>query len=640
MSLPTLLEGGLIEEDGRVAGAWFLDRHDLLGALSGSRTAHGTLWLGGRDAGRPRAGQSLVAPSVLVWPASLARVTEWRDMTRVPLHGLLDALERIAAMAHLLTDDPDGDASTADMVAELMGDVMPGVATVPLIRHVESEAVRLVGILGPFIEGVDLGASRRIGFACDQGLLGEASLDIVHAALDRSFDPDAPLASAWDWHPMLKGLSAGFMMASPDAFRAAVAAGPDAFRLAMREMIVAAGAPGAAHADRVLATERVIGPMDDEDERMVFEAVAASGHDPLLRVCGVLSELPASWWPQDRDAFLSYACCHPAARWCVARAVPGSAGRLLNAGGDWPATSARLRRAHGLDGSNATLTQVMRDLDDVSRAFAAQALQAALVLDGRPPAAMGAVERVAEEVLWSGRGVASILESSREWHARQEAILSALPLTSRAVSWPACLPDADYGDVTVTVITDRATLVREGAGGEDADGRPGLSHCVGGYAPQCLDGTSRILSLRSADGRRLSTAEVDLRFGQVGIIQHRGRSNSAPPDAASAALARYQGDVGEGRLATEGTMLPVTYRRTLLDEVCGYDVRVPEAWDLAWGLWAPFLPRATRSLTREGVVRLVDRLVGSNESRWWREGGVDLRDLASPCPATGGATGA
>ena len=60
-----------------------------------------------------------------------------------------------------------------------------------------------------------------------------------------------------------------------------------------------------------------------------------------------------------------------------------------------------------------------------------------------------------------------------------------------------------------------------------------MGHCAPMYVWRCVDGKSRIFSLRDSEGRRVSTIELKRkRSGYWALAQHRGVRNAKPGAAA------------------------------------------------------------------------------------------------------------
>ena len=134
------------------------------------------------------------------------------------------------------------------------------------------------------------------------------------------------------------------------------------------------------------------------------------------------------------------------------------------------------------------------------------------------------------EALFRTLPLGRLVDLNAGWHrAQQQAVRIAAARANNMpeARWPGLLGSkVDLGNDRHAVdLTSMQELVLEGNL---------LSHCVGGYYPECFSGRSRIVSLRSADGTPSSTIEfrVQLRAGRgiprLTIVQHYGHRNRAP----------------------------------------------------------------------------------------------------------------
>jgi hypothetical protein len=161
------------------------------------------------------------------------------------------------------------------------------------------------------------------------------------------------------------------------------------------------------------------------------------------------------------------------------------------------------------------------DLDDLGGPFSHWQPETEATLRRKSDDSIAALRRVLPKT----RDWKQLVAASDVWHA--ESILAMDESDSR--TWPRLLADpVAIGDVTITEL-DSAALLRQ----ETRE----LNHCVGtgGYASMCMNGTTRILSLRLKGLRSRSTMQLALTDGAWRNVQHRGRSNSVPKPALLAA---------------------------------------------------------------------------------------------------------
>ncbi len=419
-----------------------------------------------------------------------------------------------------------------------------------------------------------------------------------YVAIDRNLDPEAPLAAAMLAHPALPMTMVSLRNAEPGRFSDAVAGrGPASLNGILKEAVEAAhGTPGAFVAAMTAAA--AFARMTPEARLGARRSIGPGVYpvdDPPVTLGGMLAAFPIDRMPRDAAGWAACATCAPALRFAVRNAPPGQAAAMLDANGDWISLARRLGKATDV----GTLSHAVDDIADMLRSFAARVLEPACSLAGWVlPEADG--PHVAIALLLSGRRLPRILGMSRAWHVDALAMEASLPeVPGTSSGWAAGLPDAEFDGVVIRVLTTKRALLAEGMRGTDEDGVEGLAHCVGCYAGPCLDGTTRIVSLRVRDGsgswRRLSTAEVATRsYAGFHVVQHRGHGNVDPTAEAQEALGRYMRLVaGEASTIAHQAFLPVPGLDALISDA-GYDWRVPGAWDAVRDTWARFLPRDAR----------------------------------------------
>jgi hypothetical protein len=150
-------------------------------------------------------------------------------------------------------------------------------------------------------------------------------------------------------------------------------------------------------------------------------------------------------------------------------------------------------------------------------------------------------------LLVGDRSLAQLRDASLAWHGNPALHGSG---AAYGGTWPVPFDAVDLGNSwTARCLSSHAELIAEGSAGEDVDAMSGLAHCVGGYHPQCADGSSLVISLRQVRGgsaARVSTVELrrdpegewtfpgyEARFT---LGQHRGAHNQAPPMEAARML--------------------------------------------------------------------------------------------------------
>ena len=437
-----------------------------------------------------------------------------------------------------------------------------------------------------------------------------------------AFDAGSPLGEALRRHPSMPGTVMAAWLRDPVAFAADARDGrPDAPML--RALADDGHMPGRAAAGPVArfgmaamsaACAYVAGVRPGSWHMLPRRMPGGGLVDAPLGLLATLHGLPRAWVPGTPAEWHALAglsaTVGKAAALCAGRAgLPA----FVDAGRGWQALSGRLSRAAG----GVDVDVGMDGMADMARAFADQVLvpAAALAADGDGDAC-GGMARVAHRILFDGRALARCLSMSADWHrraARMRADAAALPGTVAVTAWPAALPGHADGDLSLVHLTDRLMLVAEGCDGPDGDGVDGLGHCVGGYADRCLDGVSRIASVRRRhpDGTvtRVSTVEFGFDGKTPSVEQHLGPRNADLGPAAASFVAAYLDLLRADPSSVDLAGLDTVARPDASVESAGYDWREPGNWDAVRRFWDRYLPRPNRSLDPFAMAALADAVL-------------------------------
>ncbi len=455
-------------------------------------------------------------------------------------------------------------------------------------------------------------------------------------ALDRTFDPDAPLAAACLARPLFAHVLVEAWNHDPAAFAAASSRGRLDALLASR--IVRRGLVPSRLLPALLAAEHAFSVgVPDGLTRNRYQDVFRLGA-PIAAVSR-MSGLPGAWLPKGDDEWIAFANLVPEIDLASGMGLNDDVARFLNAGGRWGAYLDRLATAAGVEGHDG-IHRAVEDVLDMAKAYALQVLAPVVAAVTEDEPRIDGI-RMAEwgiagfAILFSGRSLPRILELSTDWHARQGRMRALVAgIAGRAGGdpsrWPAGFPNAVLGDVAVEVLTDEASLVAEGSAEAD-DGVEGLSHCVGGYADACRRDGMRILSLRRLDenGRwtRLSTAQVEAKgffdqatnewvAGEPRVVQHRGRGNAAPPQEAELALTTYIADIVEGIRIIDMEGLEPMPTENSLAVASGFDWREGGTLVAVRALWDRYVSGTVRGIDDVTLCRLAMGLSGDGHLRW------------------------
>ena len=220
--------------------------------------------------------------------------------------------------------------------------------------------------------------------------------------------------------------------------------------------------------------------------------------------------------------------------------------------------------------------------------------------------------RVAGRILFAGRSGHAITRLQARWHRAHDAFQAALPCGGTTNAWPEAFPPFTAANgLVIRCLLDEAALKREGSPRPDAEGNPGLAHCVGGYGPNCYGGQCQVASVRRlVDGREERVSTVELRPHEKGgrfelrVHQHRGPANADPAAEAHLAVAELERALREGRHPYDAFVIRP---RSPHGYVLGYDPAVPGNLETAYAAWTPFLPRP---VAREGLDGIRRRIAG------------------------------
>ncbi len=602
-----LFEAGSLTRDGKVDGAWLLDRHALLddggdppraGSLSLVRRradaiTHGRLTLPGPTASVRLVVEDARARHVRFRPRPFQAFTEAVHVARTSLLAYESGGEFLGHLRRLRTVREGAFPDATDQA-------LTAIASIEL-RTALDRVDAFLATLDPFAVSASLPDR---DFRSDM---------LAYAALDATLDPEAPLARAWRARPHLRWTGYRAWTRDPHAMRRARTPGQvDAL---LSDEVWAMPGCGRRTPGLALAADRALAAMSVRDAVRFGLDVAdeVRVRDPAVKAAAALSHLPASWVPRGTNEWLAFARCARVVMSARRDAGPEHVARLLNAKGRWVGFEGRLRRAcHG------DLGHAVSDVSDMMAALSDQVVRPALLLAGAQVPCAVDLGRASRMILTSGRTVTRNLEASRSWHLRQAAVRASLPRAhgeGREPAWPAAFPDHADGDVAIRALVTASELDDEGGSGPDGTGAAGLDHCVGGYVRACLWEGTRILSV-TIGGVRASTAQLAVHEGEPFVVQHRGRGNATPPPRAEAALGDYVARLGDGRLTLDARSLwPV---RGFEDTGrSGYDHAVPGAWEGVLALWGPTLPRALRRVTVTDVAALVSAALSVEGAVRW-----------------------
>jgi hypothetical protein len=310
---------------------------------------------------------------------------------------------------------------------------------------------------------------------------------------------------------------------------------------------------------------------------------------------------------------------------------------IIASGGKWAKFLDLIAKTAGTDDHNA-LAEAVKDIEDPIDAFTKQILLPAIALATLPNGTKEQFSTMNEfspppadevrRILMSDKALPGILETSRKWHRLRDRIDADIaeisPNLPSSDRWNPGLPNLIIDMIDMVVLVSKNELQDEGRKGINGDGTNGLNHCVGGFSAKCLDGSSRIVSLRQRKGdgfERLSTAEFRLNEREITVTQHRGHGNSVPTEECRRALDTYFHRITEGIEIIEWSELAPIKTTSGIMADAGYDFTEDGAFDRAVNAWSACLPRRLRGAApsvyleavKNGEVQTKEILDESNE---------------------------
>ncbi|MDE3037079.1 MAG: ankyrin repeat domain-containing protein [Pseudomonadota bacterium] len=157
---------------------------------------------------------------------------------------------------------------------------------------------------------------------------------------------------------------------------------------------------------------------------------------------------------------------------------------------------------------------------------------------------------MAATLLFHGKRLDQILDMSRAWHVPGNAI----PDETRPLRGGKWQPLINTVATPYTNAEEEKIVVRALASQDDlAKETRALRHCVGtaSYGSRCQTGNIHILSVQTAAGTPLATAEVTLTGNAkspLAVNQFRGHGNGNPPEKAQQAWNWFLGEANAGRV--------------------------------------------------------------------------------------------
>jgi hypothetical protein len=376
----------------------------------------------------------------------------------------------------------------------------------------------------------------------------------------------------------------------------------------MREILAATPTlnlrAGTDRLDPIGWARRLLGPLDmPVTDARVRRLLACPDVKDRISLTAALA-LPEDWTPRSADDW--------AALMHVARIVGGprcdgesSLPLLMGSFGLLSASRGRWREyARRFPGKERVWREELGDALDMAMAFANDVaipllFRAGLADEMRTERATAPATAVAARILFGDKSLLAILESSRRWHDRGFPDADGSTWTGGpGAAWPV--------PFEALVAPNGTRLAALGNGAELASEGQAQRHCVGDYADRCRAGSSVIVSLRDADGDRLSTLELQRtpkHPDRFALTQHRAQRNEPPSPEAVEAATWLMEALDAGYVPVSKEFLRHGWAGT--SGLCEFDPMDDARMAASVARWAPYLPRPLR-----GMDPLVDETGG------------------------------
>jgi hypothetical protein len=223
-------------------------------------------------------------------------------------------------------------------------------------------------------------------------------------------------------------------------------------------------------------------------------------------------------------------------------------------------------------------------------------------------------------VAFGGRSLARLVEIGRRWHAEHAKIDAAIVRGTDDRCWLPLVPPLKIGGIHIVPLASAADLADEGAAQD---------HCVGTFVRRCLTERCHILSLRDADGIRLSTARFEL-IGppwEADLVEHQAAGNLPPRADAEAAAAALAEGISNRSIPVRWEEIEEALSARISDgfshddmaAMVGYDPNDGAGRNAALCAWSFALPKDQRGTTHDewalrlGLTKMLDMVAAGAE---------------------------
>ncbi len=206
-------------------------------------------------------------------------------------------------------------------------------------------------------------------------------------------------------------------------------------------------------------------------------------------------------------------------------------------------------------------------------------------------------EKIIMKEIVGDKSILKVMDLNARWHRGIAHLDEQLCTVLRDENWPALSDPQTHQGLLIRPLTMAQELRSEGAR---------MNHCVGGYTSSCAYGNSHILSIAEADGKALSTVELQETNdpkNPLKIRQHYGYRNTPPGPHADKAIKWYMNQIRKGEIAVDWEHIEKTRRSAksnksgnrILRQI-GFDPRDGARREMAFEAYKEFLPKSARDM--------------------------------------------
>jgi len=320
-----------------------------------------------------------------------------------------------------------------------------------------------------------------------------------------------------------------------------------------------------------------------------------------------LDALPPEWWPEKKEEWESFkAVTEPVSAFASATSLK-IADIIQEPQGRWAAYDALCKKFNNNQGFTDFLMAI-------NKALVAPLVCQQMAAAGKPADYNLMVLNYSKkffEIIWNSQSMAKMMKKNRDWHDRIRTFNARIKtigaadgqLEGQKLEWPALSEKTTAPNgLTIEALTTQGVLEEEG---------DKMDHCVSGYASMCLLQSYHVMSIRDADGKRLSTLglqETAKDDGKRAVFsdQHTRSGNFSPKPEAEEAAQWYMDQIETGAITPDWQKID-EHRKTQKEIFANNNIRALIGFDpynaascaRAFEVCKPYLPKEQRAMLYE-----------------------------------------